>query len=104
MQIGIIYFGLYYQAGKEDSFVQSAGMMYSVFTLITVVSIQFIAFFVIRMRMEWMKKTAVRYPFLFKIVSCCRVKNREAFIAEHRIGQLLGDEMTLGQVHDKKDK
>ena len=57
VQIMIIYFGLYYQAGKNDEFVSGDFVMWLIFGLIIIVSIQFIAVFAVRMRVEMLKAT-----------------------------------------------
>lgn len=83
VQIIIIYFGLYYLAGKEDEIVKSEGMMYCIFTLVITMSILFIAIFIIRMRMEMLKATVKNHSICFAMLSCCTIKNKKAFIKEH---------------------
>ena len=48
-----------------------------------------------RMRLEAMKATVVKSVCCFKIISCCRVKNRDDFMKEHKIGALKEDEIDL---------
>ena len=84
--IGIIYFGLYYQAGKNDPFVMSGGMMYAFFLIIIVCSAQFIALFFVRIRFELMKSTVEKHPFFFSLFSCGKVKDKDAFKQENSIG------------------
>ena len=88
VQIGIIYFGLYYQAGKNDPFVNSGGMMYAFFMIIIVCSAQFIALFFVRIRFELMKTTVEKHSFCFRILSCGRVKDKDAFKKDNSIGQI----------------
>ena len=45
------------------------------------------------MRMEILKGTVAKHSFCFRIFSCGRIKNKEAFMNDHKIGQLLGDEI-----------
>lgn len=97
VQIAIIYFGLYYQAGKNDDFVKSDGTMYGIFILILVASVQFITIFILRIRIEILKRTVEKSSLwnriIFRIFSCGRIKDKEAFMKEHKIGVLLADEM-----------
>ena len=98
VQITIIYFGLYYQTGRKDPFVLSKGTMWCILFLIIIASINFIGLFMIRMRMEVLKATVIRSNFFFKIFSCGRIKDKEAFIQEHKIGLLnQRDEVTLNK-------
>ena len=85
VQITIIYFGLYYQAGKKDPFVLSKGTMYCILLMIIIASINFVGLFFIRMRMELMKTTVKRSNCLFKLFSCGRKIDKNAFIQEHKI-------------------
>ena len=86
VQITIIYFGLYYQAGRKDPFVVSKGTMWCILFLIIIASVNFIGLFMFRMRVELMKATVQRSNCLFKLFSCGRIKDKEAFIQEHKIG------------------
>ena len=83
VQIIIIYFGLYYLAGKEDEIVKSEGMMYMIFTLVILMSVLFIAVFIIRMRLEILKATVKNHSICFAIISCCSIKNKKAFVKLH---------------------
>lgn len=86
VHIAIIYFGLYYQAGKKDAFVLSSGTTYTMFILVCIVSLLFIGIFIVRMRLEIMKATVMRHSFCFRIFSCGRVRDKEEFKKEHKIG------------------
>ena len=85
VQISIIYLGLFYQAGKNDEFVTTDGIKYSVLLLIIIASLQFICLFMIRMRIEMLKATVVKHHFIFWLLSCGRIKNKEAFKKEHNV-------------------
>ena len=97
VMIFIIYFGLYYQAGKKDPFVQGDGTMWCIFFVILLISIFFMSLFIVRMRMEILKATVAKYPCFFKIFSCGRIKDRKYFMQEHKIGVLLADEVMLNR-------
>ena len=98
VQIAIIYFGLYYQAGKNDQFVNSDGMMYTFFLIIVICSAQFIALFFFRMRLEMLKATVEKHSLCFRILSCGRIKDKEAFKKDHRVNQLENDEILQSQI------
>ena len=95
--IFIIYFGLYYQAGKKDPFVQGDGTMWCIFFVILLISVFFMTLFIVRMRMEILKATVAKYPCFFKMFACGRIKDRKGFMAEHKIGVLLPDEVMLNR-------
>ena len=79
--------------------------MWSILLLIIIASINFIGLFVIRMRLEIMKATVKRSNFLWKIFSCGRVRNKEAFIQEHKIGMMnIQDEVTLDKYGRESQK
>ena len=80
VMIFIIYFGLYYQAGKKDPFVQGDGTMWCIFFLILVVSIFFMTLFIVRMRMEILKSTVSKFPCCFKMFSCGQFKDKKRFM------------------------
>lgn len=83
----------------------SKGTMWSILLLIIIASINFIGLFVIRMRLEIMKATVKRSNFLWKIFSCGRVRNKEAFIQEHKIGMMnIQDEVTLDKYGRESQK
>ena len=79
VQISIIYFGLFYQAGKNDDFVTTDSVKYGILILIIVASAQFIIMFFFRMRTEWLKATVDQRPCCFAILSCGRIKDKKAF-------------------------
>ena len=85
-QICIIYLGLFYQAGKNDSFLMNDSMVCSIMILLIIASVQFIALFVFRMRLEMLKATVSNHSLCFRLLSCGRVKDRQAFIEEHKVG------------------
>lgn len=62
--------------------------MYGIFLSVLIVSIQFIGLFVIRMRMEILKATVVRYPCLFRLFNCGTIKNKEAFKKAHMLSNI----------------
>ena len=111
VQICIIYCGLYYQAGKNDDFIQTDGVMYSILLLVLIASILFVATFIFRMRLEMMKSTVKKSNFCFKILSCGRIKDKQAFIEDNKLNVLAQGEMTMtelkevdGHKIEKKDK
>ena len=101
--MGIIYLGLFYQAGKNDPFVTSSTVKWSILTLIIAVSIQFITLFILRMRMEALKATVERHNCCFWMLSCGRIKNKDAFKKEHEVNQVGNDEMKELDVFAQKD-
>ena len=104
VMVFIIYFGLYYQAGKKDPFVQGDGTMWCIFFLILLISLFFMTLFFVRMRMEILKATVSKYPCFFKMFACGRIKDRKGFMKEHNIGVLLPDEVMLNRGQDSEKK
>jgi len=103
VQICIIYFGLFYQAGRNDSFVHGDGMKYSLGLLIAIVSAQFVTLFVLRMRLEMMKATVEKHSCCFRILSCGRVRDKKAFMKEHKVNEINPHELTLSELIKHKD-
>ena len=95
MQIAILYFGLYYLAGKNDNLYDMAGLMWFVFVMILFVSIFFLAIFITFMRLEMLKSTVTNQSLLFKILSCGRISDKKAFMDQHGINALGHDEVRL---------
>ena len=62
--------------------------MWSVFAFLIIASANFITLFIFRMRMEMMKATVKKHWLCFKCLSCCRVKDRNAFMNEHQVDAL----------------
>ena len=79
---------MYYLAGKEDPIVKSEGMKYMILFMVILVSVWFMAIFIFRMRLEMLKATVQRHSICFFILSCGRVKNKKAFIKEHKVDAL----------------
>jgi len=98
VQIAIIYFGLFYQAGKNDPFVTTDQVKYSILFLISAASLQFLTLFMARMRIEMMKATVEKHSFCFWLLSCGRVRNKAAFKKLHNVNQLGNDEINLSTV------
>ena len=73
VQLAILYFGLYYLAGKNDNLYDMVGFMWFVFVMILFVSIFFLAIFITFMRLEMLKYTVTSHRLLFKILSCGRI-------------------------------
>ena len=103
VQMGIIYLGLFYQAGKNDPFVTSDFIKWSILTLIIAVSIQFITLFILRIRLEALKATVERHGCCFWLLSCGRIKNKDAFKKENEVNQIGNDEMKEQDVFAEKD-
>ena len=87
-QIVIIYFGLFYLSGKNDEIGDIAGFMWIVFFVLLCASIFFLANFLTFIRLEMLKSTVKNRSFLFKILSCGRIKNKQEFIDEHHVNDL----------------
>lgn len=86
VQICIIYFGLFYQAGKNDSFVTTDSVKYGILVLLLVASGQFLFMFFFRMRLEWQKSAVDKSACCFWLLSCGRIKDKEAFKKQHMVG------------------
>ena len=85
--------------------------MYSILLLVLIASILFVATFIFRMRLEMMKSTVKKSNFCFKILSCGRIKDKQAFIEDNKLNVLAQGEMTMtelkevdGHKIEKKDK
>ena len=79
-------------------------LSWCIFFLILLISVFFMALFVVRMRMEILKATVSKYPCFFKMFSCGRIKDRKVFMKEHQIGVLLPDEVMLNKYTDSEKK
>lgn len=88
VQIAILYFGLYYQAGKKDDFVKGDGIMWCFFSLILIICIYFVVLFILNIRFEMMKATVKNNSICFRIFSCGRIKDKKVFIKENKVGEL----------------
>ena len=97
-QIFIIYFGLYYQAGKNDHYVTTKGTMYTIFLLILIVSSYFVGLLVVYLRNEFLKGVATRSEKCFRLFSCCCIKSRQNFISIHKLGTANEDEVLQSSV------
>ena len=93
MQISVIYFGLFYQVGKEDSFTDSDGIMYLIFSFILIITSMFVTVFFLRIRLEMLKATVTNYICCFRMLSCCRIKDLEAFKKDNKVNLLHANEI-----------
>ena len=84
----IIYFGLFYLSGKNDEIEDIAGFMWIVFSVLLIASLFFLAFFLTYIRLEMLKSTVKNRSFLFKILSCGSIKNKQEFIEKHHVNDL----------------
>ena len=60
-------------------------MMYSIMVLLLIASVQFIALFIFRMRLEMLKATVTNHSLCFRLLSCGRVKDKQFFKKEHKV-------------------
>ena len=88
-QLSIIYFGLYFQAGRYDAITKTVAFNAVVSFLVLTISSQFLVILTVRLRMQAMKALVTDHPRLFKIVSCGRVKNRFLFMKDNSINNPL---------------
>ena len=49
-----------------------------------------------------MKSNVLKQNLLYRIVSCGRIKDREAFMDEHGIGKAVNDEINIDHVQSMK--
>ena len=102
VQISIIYYGLFYQASKNDPLYEAEGFKYLMFTLVLITSILFFAIMSLRIRLEMMKATVKRHSFWFRMFSCCLVKDKSAFITLHNVNALRPNEMLQSELQKVK--
>ena len=77
--------------------------MWLIFILIALVSFQFMAIFLLRMRIELLKGTVQKHSFCFRLFSCGRIKDKEAFMNEYNIGALGPNEILLSTILEAKE-
>ena len=83
VQISVLYFGLFYLSGKNDNISDQDGFMWFVFFILLTFSILFVAIFMTYIRLEVLKNNISKQNWLFKLMSCWRIKDSQAFMDKH---------------------
>lgn len=72
--------------------------MWVVFLLLLTGSILFLSLVFVYLRLELLKQTVKNRPCLFKLLSCGRIKDREAFMNFHKVNVLRPNEVPLSEL------